>query len=285
MSGTNAVNGANRLSERTARLKSEGCKALVSFLTAGYPDVDTFCDTVIAADTAGSDVIEIGIPFSDPIADGPTIQASSTAALAAGMTLEKALRITAQLRPSVSAELVFMSYINPILNFGPDRFADAASKSGVSGVILPDVSFEESAGLRSTFAAAGIDTIDLVAPTSSDTRVHQIASGAAGFLYLVSLTGVTGARSQMPGDLPDFVARVRVHTTTPAYVGFGISTPEQASEVARSADGVIIGSKLIRLVDDGTPARAAARVGDFLTGVRAALDARPQHASGPPGKP
>lgn len=262
-----------RLSDWTAALVASGRKALVAFFTAGYPDDDTFLEAVAAAAEAGCDVVEIGVPFSDPIADGPVIQSSSAATLARGMTLRRALALAGELTGRVATPLLIMSYVNPILAYGVDAFARDAGNAGVLGAVLPDVPLEESSALRRTLNGAGIDTVDLVAPTSSDERITAIAIGASGFLYLVSMTGVTGSRTLPAQSLPAFVDRVRSHTATPLYVGFGVSTPGDAAALARCADGVIIGSQLIRTIDDGGPERAAGRVGSFIADVRAAIDA------------
>lgn len=256
----------------THAARRSGRKALVAFLTAGYPDVPTFQDTLAAASDAGCDVIEIGVPFSDPIADGPVIQRASAGALAGGMSLTKALELAGTASEKTASAMVIMSYLNPILSFGTARFPAAAAGAGISGVILPDVPVEESGELRAGFAGAGIDYIDLLAPTSSDERIGAIAAEAAGFLYLVSTTGVTGKEGDLSADLPDFIDRVREQTDTPAYVGFGISTPEQASAVCAHADGVIIGSQLIRLMEQDGGDGAAKRVGAFLKKVRTAID-------------
>jgi tryptophan synthase alpha chain len=261
------------LATTTAGLRARGRKALVAFLTAGYPNPRAFHDLVVAAADAGCDVIEIGIPFSDPIADGPVIQAASNAALAGGVTLNSALEQIAQLSPRVSVPLVCMSYINPILRMGVEAFADRAQASGVQGLILPDVSFEESGAFRPALRARGLAYIDLIAPTSGDARVRAIAAASNGFVYVVSLTGVTGARSALPGGVTELTARVRAATETPVYVGFGVSTPEQAAEVTRGADGVIIGSRLVTLAGDGDATGAGRRVSDFLAGARNAIDA------------
>jgi tryptophan synthase alpha chain len=263
-----------KLHDHTMFLRSYGRKALVAFLTAGYPDEETFCDLVRAADRAGCDVIEVGIPFSDPIADGPAIQASSGVALREGMSLGRALELSGSLSPDIESRLVVMSYINPILRFGLDRFVATAASAGVTGTILPDVPVEESNGIRDVVRAGGMDYVDLLAPTSGSDRIELIGALASGFLYLVSVTGVTGAREALPADISDFVARVRGATDIPLYVGFGVSTGEQAAAVAKSADGVIIGSRLIRLIEeaDGGPG-AVEKVETFLSGVREALDA------------
>ena len=258
----------------TAAIRERGGKALVAFLTSGYPDGRAFEDMVHASVDAGCDAIEIGVPFSDPIADGPVIQAASNAARARGVTLRSTLEHIARLSPRVPVPLIVMSYINPILRMGLDAFADEAKTSGVSGLILPDVSFEESGPFRHALRARGLAYIDLVAPTSDDARVRVIAGASSGFVYLVSVTGVTGARSALPTGVTELADRVRAATGTPVYVGFGVSTPEQAADAAHQADGVIIGSRLMSLAGDGDPAQAAKRVGAFLAGARQAIDAR-----------
>lgn len=259
------------LTKTTTQLKSEGRKALVAFLTAGYPDDNTFVELVGAAGLAGCDVVEIGIPFSDPIADGPVIQKASAHALSRGMTLARALDLSRTISRDTGPPLVAMSYINPILSMGTAVFAETAAASGVSGVILPDVPLEEARELRPLLLRAGVTPVDLVAPTSSEDRIAAIARHAAGFLYLVSVAGVTGARAALPETLPAFIARVRPHTTVPLYVGFGVSTPAQAAAVARDADGVVIGSRIIQIVEDAGR-DAVRRVGEFLSEVREALD-------------
>lgn len=263
-----------KLIDYTTGLRARGEKALVPFFTAGYPDEETFCDVVRAAAAAGCSVMEIGIPFSDPMADGPVIQESSRVALAGGMTLCRALELTTALASEVDVGFVFMSYINPILRMGFGPYAARARAAGVRGTIIPDLPVEEAADIRAAFAGDGIALVDLVAPTSGEARIRRIAAEADGFLYLVSLTGVTGVRSHVSRDLGGFVARVRAHTDVPLYVGFGVSGPEQAGGVARHADGVIIGSALIRLMQEaGSREEAAGSVGAFLRAVRAAMGA------------
>ena len=261
-----------RLAAHTEGLRAQGRKALVAFLTAGYPTRSVFSELVRAAADAGADVIEIGVPFSDPIADGPVIQNASVVALSNGTTLQSALDDAARLSPEVAAPLVVMSYINPILRLGVDAFAREAQRAGIAGVVLPDVSFEESGAFRAPVHDAGLAYIDLVAPTSDDGRLRSIAPASEGFVYVVSLTGVTGTRDAVAADLPALVARVRAHARAPVYVGFGVSTPAQAAQVASRADGVIIGSRLVRLAGEGPAEGAAARVGAFLAGVRRELD-------------
>ena len=259
--------------QTTVALRARGRKALVAFLTAGYPHDDAFSDLVSAAVDAGCDVIEIGVPFSDPIADGPVIQAASNAALARGVTLRSTLHLIRRLSPHVPVPLVCMSYINPVLHMGLDAFAEAANAGGVCGLVLPDVSFEESGAFRPSLGARGLAYIDLVAPTSDDARMRAIAGASDGFVYLVSVTGVTGARSTLPSGVSELTDRVRAATETPVYVGFGVSTPDQAAAVARHADGVIIGSRLMSLAAESAGSGAGRRVGAFLAGTRRAIDA------------
>lgn len=271
-----------RLSAHSVHLRAHRRKALVAYLTAGYPDADASLALILAAAQAGCDLIEIGIPFSDPVADGPVIQAASTAALAGGMTVAGAMALAARASAQTDVPLLFMSYVNPILAYGIDRFADDAARAGVAGAIVPDVPHEESGEIRAALEARGLALIDLVAPTSSDARVRAIAETARGFLYLVSVTGVTGARALLDATLSTFLSRVRSVTELPLYVGFGISSPAQAAAVAAEADGVIIGSRLLALagaggdgdaaLGDAEETTAAARVGAFLAQVRAALD-------------
>ena len=262
-----------KLTEVTAAEKASGRKALVPFLTAGYPDEATFLELVRTADRAGAAVIEIGIPFSDPMADGPIIQTSSRIALEQGMSLKRALVLTAQISGELSAALVFMSYVNPLLSMGFETFAASARSAGVAGVIIPDLPHEEAAEIHAILAQGGIARIDLLAPTSGTARAARIARLAEGFIYMVSVTGVTGVRSAGADNLAEIVASIRAATERALYVGFGIATPEQAAVVARYADGVIIGSALIRLVQDAQdPAQAVTVVGQFLGEVKRALD-------------
>ncbi len=261
------------LADTTRALRARGRKALVAYFTAGYPDDDAFDALVRAAAGAGADVVEVGVPFSDPIADGPVIQAASNTALARGVTLARALESIARLSPEVAVPLVVMSYVNPILRLGVDAFAREAARAGVDGAVLPDVAFEESGAFRPVLRGAGLAYVDLVAPTSDDSRTKEIARASDGFVYVVSITGVTGARAAGRNAVEGIIARVRAATDTPAYVGFGVSTPDATAEIASASDGVIIGSRLVQLAGEGPAPSAAGRVGDFLASVRRALDA------------
>jgi len=261
------------INDLTIDLAARGGKALVPFFTAGYPDEETFRELVKTADAAGADVIEIGVPFSDPIADGPLIQEASERALQNGISLDRCLKLASELSKEISTPLLFMSYYNPILRLGIDQFAKRAADAGVAGVILPDVSFEESKPARSALRNRGLEYIDLVAPTSSDDRIEAIADTASGFLYLVSITGVTGDRSPVAKDVGEFAARVRTRSKLPLYVGFGISSADDARATVEHCDGVIIGSALIRMIKQGG-ASVVDPVQDFLREVKEAISAR-----------
>lgn len=243
-------------------------KALINYLTVGYPSVDTTLKIVPALADWGCDVVELGIPFSDPMADGTTIQKASQQALLNGVTPELCLDVAAQLRSKVDIPLVFMTYYNPIFSFGPEAFCQASAEAGVDGLIIPDLPPEEGGELEAFATAAGIDLIYLLAPTSTEDRINLVAQRSRGFIYVVSLAGVTGARKGLPGDLEGFVSRVRRKTSLPLCVGFGISTPEQAKRVARIADGAIVGSRLIQMLEG----HSLSELGEFIGGLRKALD-------------
>lgn len=266
------------LNETTSSLRSKGEKALIPFFTAGYPDVETFMSLLNVAAETGCQVIEIGVPFSDPIADGPAIQESSKRALEKGMTLARALELARRAREGNGGgfpELVVMGYVNPVLRLGMERFASEAGRSGVSGAIIPDVPYEESAPLRQTLNKNGIAFVDLIAPTTGEERMRRIAGGAEGFVYLVAVTGVTGSASCSPESLEEFAGRVRGKTDAPLYVGFGISSPEAAGRMAEHCDGVIVGSALVRLIQSaGNNGEAVDRVRDFLSRAKDELGAR-----------
>lgn len=257
----------------TEGLKERGVRALVPFFTAGYPDDDTFVALVRSAAEAGCDAIEIGVPFSDPLADGPVIQASSAAALRRGVTIRRCFDLARSLGGTFDRPLIFMTYLNPLLRMGPERFADECVRAGISGLIIPDLPVEESDPIRPVFKHRRIVYIGMVAPTSSDERVARIAEATEGFIYLVSITGVTGSRSPDRGELAGLIGRVRKHTDRPLYVGFGITNAEEARSAAEQADGVIIGSAIIRLVQESRGADAVERVRSFLSEVKDAIAA------------
>ena len=227
-----------------------GYKALIAYLTVGYPNLETTYEVASILANNGCDIIELGIPFSDPLADGATIQKASYQALQQGITPQVCLEVARKLRQKITIPLVFMSYYNPILSFGLEAFCQASVKAGIDGLIIPDLPPEEGAELEASTKKFNLDLIYLLAPTSTEERISLVAERSQGFIYLVSLTGVTGARQTLPLELEDFVKRVRQRAHQPLCVGFGVSNPEQARRVAKIADGVIVGSRLIQLIDE-----------------------------------
>ncbi|MGQ9676914.1 MAG: tryptophan synthase subunit alpha [Chloroflexota bacterium] len=252
------------------RLRAEGRPALITYLTVGYPSLPATLQLVPRLVEAGCDIVELGIPFSDPLADGATIQAASFSALEQGISSSVCLETAARLREVVSAPLVFMSYYNPVLRYGLARFSQDCRTSGVDGLIVPDLPPEEGVELHEKLVEQRLDSIYLLAPTSTRERIRHVAQCSSGFIYLVSLRGVTGARPSLPMDLTDFVGRVRRVTSQPLCVGFGIATPEQAQVVARLADGVIVGSRLIQVMEESRDPVAAAV--SYVAALRQAID-------------
>lgn len=247
-------------------------RAVIPYLTAGYPTEATFLATVTAFAAAGADIIEIGLPFSDPLADGPTIQFSSQTALENGMTVDRALTLLSRLPKEALPPLVIMSYMNPLLQYGLGRFMKRAAAVGVRGLIVPDIIVEEGASVEEASRKAGIDLIYLMAPTSSAKRQALILSRSRGFVYLVSVTGVTGARTKLPPGLNAWIRDVRSHSTLPVAIGFGISGPEAARSVARVADGVIVGSAIIDIFrSEDSPAAQVERATTFLRNLQKAV--------------
>ena len=248
-----------------------GRTALMPYLTVGYPKRESALDLVPALVEGGADLIELGVPFSDPLADGATIQAASQQALANGMTLRECLEQAAGLRTrGVDVPLVLMGYWNPVFQMGAGEFGRRAKASGIDGVIVPDLPPEEAESAEEALRAEEIDLVYLLAPTSGEQRTRLVAERTRGFLYLVSLTGVTGARDELPPGLQAFIERVRPLASVPLAVGFGISTPAQAATVARLADGVIVGSTLIRVIGESVKPAAAAR--EFIRSLRQGID-------------
>jgi tryptophan synthase alpha chain len=244
-------------------------KALIAYLTVGYPDLETTRKAAIALAGSGADIIELGIPFSDPLADGTTIQRASHRALQNGTTPRQCLTIAEQIHREISTPLVFMTYYNPVYHFGLDTFCRHCADAGVSGLIVPDLPPEEGPELESVTQKHKVDLIYLLAPTSNDERISLVAEHSQGFIYLVSVTGVTGARDRLPENLGEFIARVRKQTDKPLCVGFGISTAEQARQLAGMADGIIVGSRIIQLIESDS---SLTELGDFTRQLRLALD-------------
>lgn len=248
--------------------------AFMPYFTLGYPDYETSLDIVVAMAQAGAHLIELGLPFSDPLADGPTIQHSTQVALENGMNMARCLQAVGELRArGVQVPFMLMGYFNPLLAYGVESFVADAHAAGANGFIVPDLPPEEAGVLEAACHEHGMGLAYLLAPTSTEARIRLVAEKATGFTYLVSLAGVTGARSQLPAELGDFVARVRRHTRTPLAVGFGIGTPEQARVVGALADGVIVGSKLISIARAADDPVAACRA--FVAKMVAALRTDP----------
>jgi tryptophan synthase alpha chain len=265
----------SRLDATFEGLRARGERALVAYLMAGDPSLAETERLVIEAERRGADVIELGVPFSDPLADGPVIQRADVRALAAGTSLPRVLEMVASLRARVRLPLVLMTYYNPVLAFGLKSFARTAADAGADGLIVPDLPHEEAEPLRAEAEPAGLDMIHMVAPTSTPARVRVIARLSRGFIYVVSLTGVTGARRELPPDLGTQIRTLRLVTTKPVCVGFGVSTPEQVAAVGRLADGVAVGSAIVRAIEEhaGPPALVD-KVGDFIASLKAPLRAR-----------
>jgi len=222
-------------------------KAFIGFVTGGDPGIEKTKEFVQEMIRAGADLVEIGIPFSDPIAEGPVIQEANIRALNAGTTLEKLFTLIEDLRKETSVPLVFLTYLNPVFHYGYDAFFKHCGVCGLDGIIIPDLPFEEQAEVRESASQYGVDLISLIAPTS-EARIKEIAATATGFIYLVSSMGVTGIRSEITADLGSMVAAVRSVSSTPVAIGFGIHTPVQAAQMAHIADGVIVGSAIVKIV-------------------------------------
>jgi tryptophan synthase alpha chain len=244
----------------------------VAYIMAGDPSLDETRRLVVEAEKRGADAIELGVPFSDPLADGPVVQRAGLRALASGTSLARVLETVASLRTQVSLPIALMTYYNPVFVFGLNGFARTAVAAGVDGVIVPDLPYEESGPLRAEAGPAGLDLIQFVAPTSTPARVKAIARLSRGFIYVVSLTGITGERRELPPDLGAQIRTLRLVTTKPVCMGFGVSTPEQAAAVGELADGVIVGSAIVRLIERhaGTP-ELIHEFGSFIEALKAPL--------------
>jgi tryptophan synthase alpha chain len=246
--------------------------ALIPFITAGDPDLMTTAAALRILDKSGADMIELGVPYSDPLADGPTIQAAATRALQRGVRLDNVLEMLKDVAPEVKAPLILFNYYNPILNRGIESFLKQIADAGVKGLVVPDLPLEESQSLLKPAAEIGIEVILLVAPTSPQERIEAIAHQSQGFIYLVSVTGVTGMRNQLESRVQDILQQMRTVTDKPIGVGFGISQPEQAGQVKNwGADAVIVGSAFVKRLADGTPAEGLSAIGEFCQQLKSAI--------------
>lgn len=261
--------GAQRITAAFEQIRTEGRAALIPYLPLGYPTPETSLQLAQATIAGGADLLELGLPFSDPLADGSTIQRASHIALQQGMNVARSLEMACSLRQNgITVPFIFMSYYNPILAYGEKAFCRACSAVGVDGLVLPDLLPEEGEKLEKECRKYGLALIYLLAPTSTPQRIQLVVARSQGFVYLVSVTGITGARAALSPDLSAFVARVREATDRPLAVGFGISTPEQAGQVASLADGVIVGSALVRLAEE---TNGAEKVRAFIGQLRRAV--------------
>ncbi|MCI0569970.1 MAG: tryptophan synthase subunit alpha [Myxococcaceae bacterium] len=262
----------DRLHRTFAALRARGETALVTYVMAGDPDLATSARVALACVEGGADVLELGFPFSDPVADGPTLQRASERALASGTTLAGVLEVAGQLRRHTDVPIALMGYLNPVLAMGEERFVERCAAAGVDAVILPDLPPEEAEGLCARAAARGIAVVFLLAPTSDEARVRAAASAASGFLYYVSVTGVTGARTELPADVGAQLSQVRAASPVPVVVGFGVSSPSHVQALAPHADGVVVGSAIAsRVAEGGTPDEAASRVRAFVASLKSPL--------------
>lgn len=269
-----------RIGEKFKALKERRERALIMFVSAGDPDPARTRDIILALEQAGADVVELGVPFSDATADGPVIQASSTRALRAGTSLEKTIAIVSEVRRASEIPIVLFGYYNPIHAYGPAKFAKDSASAGVDGVLVVDLPFEESRELRQFTDPAGLDFIPLVAPTTGAKRARKILHDGCGFLYFISVTGVTGTAKGSPLEIERDIEQLRKISGLPVAVGFGITTPAEAAEIAQHADGIVVGSALVRLIHQHRGnGNLEAAVRSFVADLKRAL------GSGEPTKP
>lgn len=260
------------VASRFQHLKKNSECALIPFITAGDPDLETTAKALEVLAKSGADLIELGVPYSDPLADGPTIQAAATRALQKGVQLDDVLAIVKQVAPKIEIPIILFTYYNPIYYRGIELFLQQVKNAGVDGLVVPDLPLEEAEGLLKLAEEVGIEVILLVAPTSSQARIKAIASKSQGFIYLVSVTGVTGIRSEMATGVEDLVADLHKSTNKPIGVGFGISSPEQAKQVKEwGADGVIVGSAIVKRLADGTPESGLKAIAQFCSALKQAI--------------
>jgi tryptophan synthase alpha chain len=260
---------STRLQEAFQALRESGRKGVVPYIAAGDPDLDATCELILAWARGGATAIELGVPFSDPAADGPVIQRACERALAKGVSLSKVLEVARRASSQTDVPIVIFSYLNPLLRRGLDRLALDAAEAGVAGVLVTDLPAEAAQGFSQALQRRGLDLVSLVAPTSTEARIARIAEHATGFLYAISVTGVTGARQQLSGDVRELLARIRRVTNLPVAVGFGISNPEQAKAAwAQGADAVVVGSAIVKMIEEhgaGAPAQVERFVREILS--------------------
>lgn len=259
----------NRIQKTFERLKAKGEKALITFITAGDPSIKISKDIIFELEKSGADIIELGIPFSDPMADGPTIQAASERALKKGATLSGVLELVRDIRKKSRIPIILFGYYNPIFVYGIERFAEDAKRAGADGILVVDLPPEEAHELKKAADSCSLDLIFLLTPTSDDNRMQLAAEKASGFIYYVSVAGITGARRELSGTIQKYISKIKQFTPLPVGVGFGISTPEQAREASKWADGVIVGSAIVNVIEknQGLPGLAK-KVGKFAARLK-----------------
>ena len=258
----------NRIDNKFNELKAAGKKGLVIYITAGLPDAAGTLKAVLEAEKAGADIIEIGIPFSDPMADGPVIQAASYQAIKKGMTLPKVLDIVREIRKVSEIPLVGMGYINNMLNYGFEKFVADAKEAGMDGLIIPDVPHEESGDMKKACSQQGLSLVEFVTPGTTDNRISETCTSADGFIYCVSINGVTGVRKIDYSPINKVIERVKQQTSTPCAVGFGVGSPDAAVDAAKNSDAVIVGSAVVKRIMDGKLGEAC----ELISSIRIALD-------------
>ena len=265
MTADASVRGAERIARAFDKMRDEGRIGLIPFVTVGFPEAGDAERIVPAIEAAGADIIELGVPYSDPLADGPTHQQAAYRALLNGTTPHGCIDAARRLRDSgVRAPLLFLGYYNPILSYGTEAYARDCAEAGVDGLIVPDLPPEEATPLRTALEAHGMALVSMLAPTSTNKRIAAACEHAQGFVYCVSVTGVTGARTELPSALPDFLSRVRARTDVPTAVGFGISERRHVEALARVADAAVVGSALTGVIDSAPPSERAARAAAFV---------------------
>ena len=272
-SAVTATDSLSPIAARFASLREQGRMALMPFLMAGDPDLSTTADVLLSLQDNGADMVELGLPYSDPLADGPVIQASAYRALEAGTTPGRVLEMLASLKGKLTIPVILFTYSNPLLNRGPEAFFAESAAAGASGLVIPDLPLEEAERLSPLAQAAGLDLVLLVAPTTPAERMARIAAASRGFTYLVSVTGVTGERTSLEGRVSSLVSDLKACCPIPVAVGFGISGPDQVSQVKSwGADGAIVGSALVKRIAATEPSSAAAQAGEFCRQLRSAAD-------------
>lgn len=262
----------NRIDQKFQELKAAKKKAFIGYITAGYPSLKMTEELVLGLEKSGVDIIELGVPFSDPLADGPTIQAASQKALEKGTTLEKIFDVVEKIRKASQVPICLMTYFNPVFHYGEKKFVQTAKQKGVDGVIIPDLPPEEAGQLISEARIQDLSTVFFLAPTTKDTRIKKIVNDATGFIYYVSIAGVTGERTEIPASVVANVKKAKKITDKPICVGFGISNPQQVKKIAHMADGVIVGSAIINQITENMEKRdSVKKVCEFVSSLTKVL--------------